>query len=100
MAAGAADIVVKFLHDLAGALDVTDIAHRNDHPLLYQTGDNGPFNAFDLQTELRHLWNYVLAIDLAHMNHGHTVVHLKSAERPPQGFEILARQRRPFDTRD
>src|ERR1044071_7225250 len=36
---GAADVIVEPLHNLAGALDVANIADRNHHPVFYQTGD-------------------------------------------------------------
>src|SRR2546422_4682214 len=34
VAASAADIVVKLFHDVAGALDVADIAHANHHAVI------------------------------------------------------------------
>ena len=92
MAAGAADVVVEFLHDLASTFDVADVTHGNDDPVFDQAGDDSPFNALDLQTKLRHLRNNVFAIDLAHVNHGDAVVQLKPGQSPPEGLEILAGQ--------
>src|SRR3972149_2554190 len=68
MAAGTADIVIKFLHDFPGAFAVTDVAHRDDDAILDQAGDHAPFDPLDLQAELGHLRNHVFAVDLAHVN--------------------------------
>src|SRR5207244_13594751 len=90
MAAGAADVVVEFLHDLAGTFDVADVTHGNDDPVFDQAGDDSPFNALDLQTKPRHLRNNVFAIDLAHVNHGDADVQLNPGQSPPEDLEILA----------
>src|ERR1700741_4191587 len=56
MAACTADIIVEFFHDLAGALDVSNVAHRNHDAVLDQAGNHAPVDALDLQAKLRQLW--------------------------------------------
>src|SRR5215208_2785650 len=68
VSAGAADVVVKPFHNLAGAFDITDIAHRNHHAVLDQAGYDSPFDPFDMQAELGHLGDHIFAVNLAHMN--------------------------------
>src|SRR4030095_10169050 len=69
--AGAADVVIEPLHDVAGALDVADIAHTDHHAVLDQARGGAPLDAFDLQAKRGHLGNHVLAIDLAQVNYCH-----------------------------
>src|ERR1043165_1983612 len=89
MAAGAADIIVKPLHDLAGALDVANIAYRDHDSIIRYAGDDCPLYPFDLQAELRHLRNDILAFDFAQMNDRYALVQLEPGKRPAQGLEIF-----------
>src|SRR4029453_1988549 len=100
MAAGAADVVVELLHDVTGAPDVADIAHGDDHAILDQSGYHSPLDALDVQTKLRHLRDNILSVDLAHVDHGHPVIQLQAAERPPESFQIFTRQGGPLDPSD
>src|SRR5438093_669341 len=74
MAAGAADFVEKTLHDISGALDIANVAHRDDDTVVAQTGDDAPLHAFDLQAKLRHLGNDIFSFDLSHVDDRDTVI--------------------------
>src|SRR6476646_1930076 len=86
MTAGAADIVVKPFHDVAGAFDVTDVAHGNNHAIVDQARDNTPVHVFNLQAKLGHLRNDVFAIDFAEVNYREAILDFQPAERAAHRF--------------
>src|SRR5512132_1311456 len=100
MAAGAADVVVELFHDITGALNVTDIAHRYHHAIFDQARYDSPLDPFDVQTQFRHLRNAILAVDLAHVDYGDAVVQLQAGQGAAESVEIFRRQRGPLDPRD
>src|SRR5687767_2443668 len=86
MTAGAADVVIELLHDITGAFDVADVAHRDDHAVLDQRRYHSPLHPFDMETKFRHLRNDVLAIDFTHVDHSDSVVQLQTAQSATESF--------------
>src|ERR1700735_1870883 len=64
MPAGAADIREKTLHRLAGIVAVHAVIAHADHELAFELArDRDPRYAFELQAEVRHLHDQVVALD-------------------------------------
>ena len=61
VAAGVADVGEVLPHELAGVARVAEIPHRHHERVADEAGDDRPLDVFDLQVEVGHVRDEVLA---------------------------------------
>src|SRR5229473_7602076 len=95
MAAGIADIIEQAFDQVASVgASKAMVTHRDNQVRPQLAGDRDPLDTLELQTEIRNLYNQIVALDRAQINRNQAVADLQPAHRMRQRARKLQRQLR------
>ena len=100
MAAGAADVVERPLHELAGIARIAEIAGGDHHVPLHDARHHRPGDLFHLEEEVGDERDQVFARDLAQVRRIQRPADLGALHRPGQASQAFEIGFRPFHLAD
>ena len=96
VAAGVADPGEAGLDEVAGVAGVAEVAHRHDDVAVDHAGDDRPFDVLELEQEVGHVRDEVLARRVAEVGREDLIARPALLDRPRHELQPLARDLRPF----